>query len=573
MTEKKILREFFPIQYNRQQILSEASGNPNAPVILKNIVLQRANAQNQNHRIYPREILFREVEKYNNEFVRQRRALGECDHCECLRSSGEILTSDGWKFIKDVQIGEFVSTLNMKTGLIEYQSIERVINQSYSGRMIHFKGHNIDTVVTPNHRMVVVDRKGNKIFKTAQEIFDLQKTVQVSHLTIPTNGLWQGESFDTFTLAPFTSLTRCRKSYREKQAKALQINAKAFFGFLGLFLSEGNTSNKSNKDISYRVNIYQNIGKKADSIRDILNKMSPELEWKEYSKFGKSNKKRMVFSCNDARLWSYVHKLGKVHTKFIPTNIKAASPELLTELFNSYLLGDGTTVMDRGYPRSSVFTTSKKLIEDLHEVLLKIGGRGTIKTQIQKDSIIRGYKIKAENCKPLYRLWIEKSKNIHIDFRFLKVTEEDYSGTIHCVTVPNGTFYARDNKKAFWTGNSAVVNLKNVSHLITEVHFEGDDVVGTVEILNTPAGNIVKELLKSGVKIGVSSRGAGSVKELGEGVVEVEPDFTFITLADIVSNPSVHGAYLHESVNLNVTEKNYLRVQNLIHDFLSEIGQ
>ena len=92
--------------------------------------------------------------------------------------------------------------------------------------------------------------------------------------------------------------------------------------------------------------------------------------------------------------------------------------------------------------------------------------------------------------------------------------------------------------------DSSVVNLNNVSHNVLEMHWANDDLVGTVEVLGTPAGNILKELFKSGIKLGISSRGLGSVKELSENdTVEVQPDFELIAF-DFVSNPSTHGAFL-----------------------------
>ena len=95
--------------------------------------------------------------------------------------------------------------------------------------------------------------------------------------------------------------------------------------------------------------------------------------------------------------------------------------------------------------------------------------------------------------------------------------------------------------------DSSVVNLNNASHNILEMHWKGDDLLGTVEVLGTPAGNILKELFKSGIKLGISSRGLGSVKEIheddGQDTVEVQPDFELIAF-DFVSNPSTHGAFM-----------------------------
>ena len=89
---------------------------------------------------------------------------------------------------------------------------------------------------------------------------------------------------------------------------------------------------------------------------------------------------------------------------------------------------------------------------------------------------------------------------------------------------------------------SSVVNLKNVSHNIVDMGWDGKDLVGTVEILPTPSGNILRDLLQSGILLGISSRGLGSVKEKGD-VNEVQDDFELIAF-DFVSNPSTHGAFL-----------------------------
>ena len=102
---------------------------------------------------------------------------------------------------------------------------------------------------------------------------------------------------------------------------------------------------------------------------------------------------------------------------------------------------------------------------------------------------------------------------------------------------------------------SSVVNLQNVSHNVTDMNFNGDDLVGTVEVLTTPSGNILRELFKNGIKLGISSRGLGSVEVVresnGDTVSKVGDDFELIAF-DFVSNPSTHGAFLHpmnESVN------------------------
>lgn len=124
--------------------------------------------------------------------------------------------------------------------------------------------------------------------------------------------------------------------------------------------------------------------------------------------------------------------------------------------------------------------------------------------------------------------------------------------------------------------DSSVVNLSNVSHNVLEMHWDGDDLVGTVEVLSTPAGNILKELFKAGIRLGISSRGLGSVKELREtGAVEVQPDFELIAF-DFVSNPSTHGAFLspskiQESINANPKFDQIQRINNIVTDILGNV--
>jgi hypothetical protein len=124
--------------------------------------------------------------------------------------------------------------------------------------------------------------------------------------------------------------------------------------------------------------------------------------------------------------------------------------------------------------------------------------------------------------------------------------------------------------------DSSVVNLNNVSHNVVEMHWNGDDLVGTVEVLGTPAGNILKELFKAGIKLGISSRGLGSVKQLGEGSVQVQDDFELIAF-DFVSNPSTHGAFLKpvnesKQSGLISQENKYIQINKLITDILSDIN-
>jgi hypothetical protein len=90
--------------------------------------------------------------------------------------------------------------------------------------------------------------------------------------------------------------------------------------------------------------------------------------------------------------------------------------------------------------------------------------------------------------------------------------------------------------------DTAVVELKNVSHIVREAKMEGGVCYGTVELLNTPSGKILQSLIESGVTLGISSRGVGSVGRQGDALI-VQEDFQLICF-DIVSEPSTPGAFM-----------------------------
>ena len=125
--------------------------------------------------------------------------------------------------------------------------------------------------------------------------------------------------------------------------------------------------------------------------------------------------------------------------------------------------------------------------------------------------------------------------------------------------------------------DSSVINLKNVSHNIKEVHWEGNDVVGTVEILPTPSGNILKELLRAGILLGISSRGMGSTQPMKDNKLLVGEDFELIGW-DFVSNPSTHGAFMtpmNESVIKQIGTDvcgNFCKAQDLMREIITELA-
>ena len=119
---------------------------------------------------------------------------------------------------------------------------------------------------------------------------------------------------------------------------------------------------------------------------------------------------------------------------------------------------------------------------------------------------------------------------------------------------------------------STVINLKNVSHIVTGYNWDGDQLMGTIEILPTPSGNIVKELIKNGVTVGVSSRGMGSLEQNGN-VMEVQDDFELLCW-DFVSTPSNPGSFMHEVIKegKETLIYDYNKVNQIVREILCSKG-
>jgi len=119
--------------------------------------------------------------------------------------------------------------------------------------------------------------------------------------------------------------------------------------------------------------------------------------------------------------------------------------------------------------------------------------------------------------------------------------------------------------------DSSIINLKNVSHNIKKIWWDGDHVMGAIEILPTPSGNILKALFANNIPVGVSSRGMGSLKQMGD-LMEVQDDFELLCW-DFVSTPSNPGSYmarLNESKGYNPNK--YINVNSIITEILCANG-
>lgn len=329
------------------------------------------------------------------------------DNFDCYDSQTEILTEDGWKLFKDLNRTEKVATLdngemvfNLPTAYQEYD---------YDGVMYGVKNSSVDFLVTPNHRFFVYSSKGFSKFKVISD-----PTIKGDK--IPSTCIWNG-----------------------KYKKIIMgYDSKDFMAFLGIYLSEG-SAYKSKTGKGYQITISQTKEHIRKEIFDLLTRMNLKF----YSSKG-------GFQFCSKRMYEYLIPFGLQHDRYIPKDIKSLSTDLLRVLFDWLIKGDGHS----SPIYTSYYSTSKRLIDDVQEIILKIGFSGNLHIKPQLHSEIKGRIIHSK--KILYEVRVRKSKFKRFVGASSKqyIFQEDYIGKVYCVSVPSGVIKVRRNGKEIWSGNS-----------------------------------------------------------------------------------------------------------------------
>jgi hypothetical protein len=530
-----------------QQLLKEGKFHfdPKNPYI--NCILQKYGVENKNKRVYPENILKSQVEIYG-ELVSNNSAIGELNHPDCVDSESMILTCRGWKFIKDIEDDEEIYSLNITNKNIETHKIKRKIVEPYNGTMYHFTSRNLDILCTPNHKFLLEDRYGNKTeFHTANEIFENRK--KYNKYKIIKTGNWEGDEKEYFIIEGYKKSDNLKR-LQKKDLEDLIIDNETWVAFLGIYLAEGHCKGvKSLNKRGFNLKITQKKPENIIKIEELLKKIPVKVS-KNIKKDGTVN-----FSINDRRLFNYLFPLGDSYHKYIPENIKNYSPRLLAILLEWFQLGDGRKVKNKKNEVviENIFSTSKKMIQDFNEVLLKIGTSGNITINIHKDRYIGDRLIKAENSVPLYVLNFSRTEHIYLDDRHVNIEKIDFNDKVYCVEVENNNFFIMRNGKSHWTGNSSNIDLWNIPHRVVKMWWIDNTLHGTLEIITSPAynergevhmpGDFVMEYLKRGIRLGISSRGLGTLKK-SNGKNIVQADYELVCF-DLVFNPSTSGAYLY----------------------------
>jgi len=355
----------------------------------------------------------------------------------CYSQDTEVLTQNGWKLFADTTPDDLFATHNMQTGEMEYQRASAYTEYHYEGKMVSISNRKktIECLVTPNHDVVRTDRH-KKI------TFNEKANALTDKGFIPRVGIYKCGDDSNFVLPYYKNKWDffgqyghyiCEKNVHYPQ---VDIPLKTWAKFLGWYLSEGSTSGNYVTQISQQ--------KHVEQCKNDLAEMPFEFSYD-----GK------MFRASSVQLASYLKKFGTCNNKFIPTEIKNASSEVILVFLDAFRLGDGSHTEDSHY---RYYTTSKQLADDLQELCLKAGLVANIAKKPSKGTEMKiGGKTYKRNYDK-YILTVVENSDFWFETGKLKsnyINEVDYSGTVHCVTVLNGTLYVRRNGKSFISGNCA----------------------------------------------------------------------------------------------------------------------
>lgn len=364
----------------------------------------------------------------------------------CFSSDTEILTDKGWKFFYELDGTETVCTLNPNDRNIEYQKPTNYISNFYEGNMILFTNgdNSINSLVTPNHAVWRTDRHRGKLFEQrADSLTDKGY--------IPRIGKWEVPDVEYFEIPEYHHewdfIGGNKKQNRShfvctkvKHENSINIKMDYWIAFLAWFLTEGCVSgDKNSKGIKENIKISQK--KYVKELMDVLDNCG--FKYKYNSGIG--------FQINSVQLSQYLQPFGKKEERYVPDYIKKLSSRQIRIFLDNYMLADGS--IDRG----KYFTISKKMADDLQELIMKSGSVANIKL---RNNIGTKVTIKGKEYTRKFNIYVIQEYLNRSDYWFETKSRKDryikddpYKGLVYDVTVPNHIVYVRRNGKPLFSGN------------------------------------------------------------------------------------------------------------------------
>lgn len=381
--------------------------------------------------------------------LRELRHFMELRMC-CYDDQTEVLTQNGWKLFKDLKDEDRLYTLNPETFNVEYFVPKHIIAEDYSGNMVNIVSHNICLSVTPNHEVFASNSYDNKNFK----LVEAKDAANYKMCLMKKNSSKiEGISTDKFTLPGFTYSRKNQFRSWDVVIPPKEVDIKDLFMFLGFYISDGCISKAGR-----HYNIYLSKGNK-----DVLEQYSNIL-----SRLSK-NKPSIVqdghaykLILNDRQLYNFLESLDirGAKNKAIPEFVFKYDHSILQYLYCGLLQGDSNKTNEVNLDnllalKGITYTTvSKKLADNIQQLMLHLGLSASISESISKAHIIENDRLIKESKH--FNVSINVSSNEPILKSSLRnnFSTSQYNGKVYCVNVEkNHIIYVRKDGKSVWSGN------------------------------------------------------------------------------------------------------------------------
>ncbi|OGG42884.1 hypothetical protein A3G50_00645 [Candidatus Jorgensenbacteria bacterium RIFCSPLOWO2_12_FULL_42_11] len=336
----------------------------------------------------------------------------------CYDKKTEVLTENGWKLFEKLKYQDKIATLNPKNFRLEYHFPDKIIKYKYKGKLIYYQSPENEFCVTPDHQMFVKDYKGGYSFVAAEKIFGNTR----KHIKL--DCFWQGKSSEEIEVPDCQIKWKSGRQNLERKHiySGFRIGISHLLAIAGFYISEGAVIRRWRQLNGIR--FYQNYGVVLEIFKKILKEAN--ISYRTTRK-GKGEEIRIY---NGALAKFLVDNFGEgTFNKHVPKWIKKIDNKNLRILYEWLMNGDG----HRGRHHDFYSSKSLQLLDDVQEILLKIGLAGRTKKNII--SIIKN-----KNCEPRLK-----------DKKYWK--KIDYNDYVYCVEVSNHILYVRKNGKPMWCGN------------------------------------------------------------------------------------------------------------------------
>lgn len=356
----------------------------------------------------------------------------------CHDDKTDVLTDSGWKRFCDVEPTDKLLTMNPETGLSEYTYPIRLVKKEYTGKMLYYSANGADYCVTPNHKMLVQRRGGNGWDSSKNNrpwtLIDAEDLRHKDNRFMKKSILWRAIDKD-FHIIP--ALRTERKLHPEKI-----VPMDTWLTFLAWYLSEGHiVTQKKQKDYYCSIGITQSNPVVLSEIEHLCQEIG----------YNPKNYGCQVL-IHSVQLAQHLSTFGVgCLEKRIPRYVSECSPRQISLFLDTYVRGDG---YQKDPNRQIIYTSSKNMADDLHELVLKTNVPSTVQERSLPESDF-GTHI----AHPTTTAYVisRPGKDSCIKSKPENFTEIDYSGFVYCATVtPYHLLFTRRNGHTLWSGNSGI---------------------------------------------------------------------------------------------------------------------